>query len=100
MPKDTQLPNSDRHQTRPGNATAHPGQILKDALAVRRKQEIINEEKKAREERRQTKKEKKVKEEMAVMEIARFENEMALDTKKEKAQFPRQDKGTYSEMCS
>jgi len=59
MPKANQLPDNDRRITRPGNANAHPGKIVLEALAIRRNKEVIDEENKGREERRQTRKEKK-----------------------------------------
>ena len=39
MPKSNQHPDSDRRQTRATNATAHPGNMVKDVLAVWRKKE-------------------------------------------------------------
>jgi hypothetical protein len=53
MPPKVVPPDPDRRQTRPGNANAHPGKIAMEALAVRRKREEIDEEKKERSERRE-----------------------------------------------
>jgi len=41
MPKSSQ--HSDWPQMRATNATAHPGKVVKDVLAVRRKKEDIEE---------------------------------------------------------
>jgi hypothetical protein len=89
MPKVSQVPDHDMHQTHPGNANAYLGKVVLDALAVRQKWEVIDEEKKGHEERCQTGIEKKLKEENPVMEIAKFENAMALNTIKEETQFPQ-----------
>ena len=89
MAKVSQLSDSDRRQTRPGNANTHPGKVAMEALAVRRKPEVIEAEKKDRQERRQTQEKKKVNKKVAVLEIADFENQMDLDVILEETQFPR-----------
>ena len=96
MPAVYQLPDADRRQTRPGNANAHLGKVLKDALRVRQSEEVIAKEKKGCEDRRQTWEKKKANR-MTAGDIADFENKLALDAIAEKTQFPR---GMYSSMCS
>jgi hypothetical protein len=54
MPKANQEPDPNRCQTRPTNANAHPGKVVLEALAVRRKQEDIEAEKNARDGQRQS----------------------------------------------
>ena len=60
-----------------------------EAVAVRRKPEVIEQEKKAHEDHRQKKEEKKASEKAAVIEVADFEEQMALDAIEEETQFPR-----------
>jgi hypothetical protein len=100
MPKAKQPPDpTNRRQTRPGNANAHPGKVAMETLAVHRKQEVIDEEKKDRDERRQKRETKKAKEQVAILEIADFEDEMALDNIEEESHFPRrQTKGWCSHV--
>jgi len=89
MPKGNQQPDPNRRQTRPANANAHPGRIALEALAVRRKPEEIESEKQAKKEQRKAREEKKAKKQTAVMDIAEFENEMAMEDIEQKAKFPR-----------
>jgi len=95
-PKVIQPPDPDRRQTRPGNANAHPGKIVMEA-SVRRKQEVIDEEKEERSKRRESREKISANKKTAVIDIADFENEMALNDMEMEAQFPRrQSKGMYS----
>lgn len=89
MPKVNREPDPNRRQTRPTNATAHPGKAAMEVLAVRRKRKDIDAEKKARDGRRQARERKKVNERAAVMDIADFENQMALDDINDETRFPR-----------
>jgi hypothetical protein len=89
MPKANQQPDSERRQTRPTNANAHPGKVAMERLAVRRKTEDIECEKKVRDERREAREKKKADARAAVNEIALFENEMALDDEEQVAKHPR-----------
>jgi len=82
-------PDPNRIQTRPKNATAHPGRIINETLVVRRTAEEIEDEKNAKEERRQARKQKKADLETAAVEIAKFENKMAVDEAEELGKFPR-----------
>ena len=92
-----QEPGPTRPKTRSTNAHAHPGKAAMEVLAVRRKREDIDAEKKAREERRQTRQRKKANEQVAVMDIADFEDRMALDDMNKEIKFPRhQTEGKYS----
>lgn len=84
-----QLPDPGRRQTRAKNANAHPGRILLDALPVRRKKEDIEAEKKGQ---RQVREEKKAKTRAAVLDIADFENQMAIDDRNDEMRFPRHHK--------
>ncbi len=77
----------ERRQTRSKNATTHPGRILLEAQAGRRKPEEIENEKKAKGRRRQARKDKEAREEAAVFEIAEYEHQMALEDKE--TNFPR-----------
>jgi len=92
MPKANQPPDPNRRQTRPTNANAHPGKVL-EVLAVRRKPEDIASEKKAKNKRRNAREEKRTNEQVAIMDIADFENEMAVEDKEQRAQFPRHQTG-------
>jgi hypothetical protein len=84
-----------RRQTRATNATAHPGNVVKDVLAVRRKQEDIEEEKKDRNERQKAQEKKKADAQVAIKHIADFENDMALEDRTQETRFPQhQTEGT------
>lgn len=89
MPKVNPEPDPNRRQTRPANANAHPGKAAMEVLAVRRKREDIDAEKKARDGRHQTRERKKVNKQAAVIDIADFENQMALDDINDETRFPR-----------
>jgi hypothetical protein len=65
-----------------------------ETLGVRHKKEEIENDKKAKLERRQAKEDRKAKEQTAAMDIAEFENRMAVDDIAQEAMFPRhQSKG-------
>jgi hypothetical protein len=97
MPKVNQQEDPNRRQTRATNANAHPGNVVKDVLAVRRKREDIEDEKNAKNERREARKRKKADAKVAIRDIADFENEMALDDRAKETKFPRhQTKGMWS----
>lgn len=81
--------NFEWRQTRPTNANAHPGKAAMEVLAVRRKQEDIDNEKKVQDERRKAREKKKVNGLAAIEDIAEFENKMAFDDKEHLAKFPR-----------
>jgi hypothetical protein len=81
-------PDPNRIQTRPKNATTHPGRIINETV-VRRSAEEISAEKNAKEERRQVRKKKEVDLKAAAVDIAEYENEMAVDDAGEVARFPR-----------
>jgi len=89
MPKDDTEPVLNRCRTRPANANAHPGRVVMETLAVRRKQEDIQAEKEACEARRQKKERRKADEQDAVIDVADFENQMALDDMNDEAGIPR-----------
>jgi DNA-binding protein H-NS len=89
MPKVTQQPDPNRVQTRSKNANAHPGRAVMEALAVRRKPEDIEIEKQVKKERRKARAKKKADAQMAVLDIADFENNMAVDNIREETSFPR-----------
>jgi len=89
MPKPNQLPDPNRRQTRATNANAHPGRVVKEVLAVRRKKEDIEEEKKAHDERCEARERKKTNAKASIMDIAHFEHEMALGDRAEETMFPR-----------
>lgn len=82
-------PDPSRIQTRPKNATTHPGRIINETLVVRRTAEEIEDEKNAKEERRQARKQKIANLEAAAVDIAEYENKMAVDDAGEVARFPR-----------
>lgn len=88
MPKDNQQPDPNRRQTRATNATAHPGLIVMEAQR-RQKKEDIEGEKKTRNELRKAREEKRASKRAVVMDIAEFENQMALDDRSEETTFPR-----------
>jgi hypothetical protein len=83
------LPDPNRIQTRPKNATAHPGKVAMESLAVRRKTEEIEQEKRVKNERRQAREQKKVDSQAAVLDIAEYEDKMVVDDAEEKLRFPR-----------
>lgn len=89
MPKANQQPVPNRPQTRSANANAHPGRVVIEALAVRRKPEDIELEKQIKKERREIRAKKRADAQAAVMNIADFENNMAVDTIREEQSFPR-----------
>jgi hypothetical protein len=89
MTKTSQQPETNQRQTRAKNANTHPGRTAMEALAVRRKREVIELEKKAKEERHQAREKKKADREAAVIDIADFENRMALDDFEQEDKFPR-----------
>jgi hypothetical protein len=89
MPKANQEPDPNRRQTRPTNANAHPGKVVLEALAVRRKREDIEAENNAWDGRCQSRESKKANERAAVVDIANFENQMACDDRTEVTVFPR-----------
>ena len=60
-----------------------------EVLAVRRKKAEIEDEKKAQDERRKARQQKKASKQAAVLDVADFENDMAIDDKAEKTKFPR-----------
>jgi len=97
MPKANQQRDPNRCQTRATNADAHPGNVVKEILAVRRKQEDIDDEKNARNGRREARKRKEAAAKKSITDIADFENEMALDDRAQEAKFPRrQTEGMWS----
>src|SRR5258705_9664585 len=89
MPKVAQQPDPNRVQTRSTNANAHPGRVMMEALAVRRKHEDIEIEKQVKKERRKAREKKKADAQMAVLDIADFENNMTVDIIREETSFPR-----------
>lgn len=89
MSEANQQPDPGRHQTRPANAHAHPSIAAKEALAVRRKKEDIEREKQVKNERRRVREKKKADAKKAVIDIAEFENDMAVDDMYEEKKFPR-----------
>jgi len=89
MPKARTEPDPNRRQTRPKNAFAHPGKVVLEALAVRRKPEDIENEKKERNKRQEAKAKKDAHTKIAIKDIAQFEHQMALDDKAQEAKFPR-----------
>lgn len=89
MPKASTEPDPNRRQTRSKNAFAHPGRVVLEALAVRRRPEEIENEKKARNQRQKAKAKKNAHKKVAIKDIAQFELQMALDNKAEEASFPR-----------
>jgi hypothetical protein len=89
MPKANQQADPNRRQTRPSNANAHPGKVVKEVLGGRRKPEEIEMDKKARQERREEKERKKAKIQESIQQVADFEHTMALHDKVEETSFPR-----------
>ena len=81
-------PDPSRIQTRPKNATTHPGRIIKETDG-RRTAEEIADEKDVKEKRRQARKQKTADLEMAAADIAEYENQMAVGDAEEMARFPR-----------
>jgi len=81
-----EAPDPNRLQTRSKNASTHPGQILLDA---RRRPEEVEDEKRVRNERRHAREQKKVDLQAAVLDVAAFENQMAVDDAEVEASFPR-----------
>jgi hypothetical protein len=81
-------PDPNRIQTRTKNATTHPGKIITETV-VRRSAEEIKAEKDAKEERRRLRKQKEADLEAAAVDIAEYENNMAVDDAGEVARFPR-----------
>lgn len=89
---------TDRVQTRTKNATTHPGRVVNDVLAVRRRPEEIEAEKAVRAERQQAREQKKVDHHTAVLEVAEYENKMAFEDKEKVAKLPRRkSKGELSQ---
>jgi len=89
MPKANHQPDVNRRQTRATNADAHPGRVVLEVLAGRRKKEDIENDKKAQNERRDTRERKKVERQVAIEDIADFENQMPLNDKVQETVFPR-----------
>ena len=89
MPHDTNMPDPNRRQTRPQNAHAHPGKVVLEALCAHHNKEEIEAEKRGQEERRENREKKKATKMAAVLEIARFENNMMIEDAKDKDRFPR-----------
>lgn len=97
MPVVNQQPDPNRRQTRATNANVHPGNIVKEVLGGRRKQEDIDSDKKSKTERRKARERKKNKEREAIKKIADFENKMALHDQSQETLFPRrQTEGRWS----
>jgi hypothetical protein len=80
-------PDPNRIQTRTKNATTHPGKIINETV-VWRSAEEIQAEKDAKEERCRLRKQKEADLEAAAVEIAAYENKMAVDNAGEVARFP------------
>ena len=92
MPHETEL---NCCQTHPKNANAHPVQIVLQATSCCQKEEIV-EEKVAKKKRRQMREEKKATEKVAVVNVANFENRLAIEHIEEESMFPwRQSNGKY-----
>lgn len=91
MPKASPGPDPNQCRTRSKNAFAHPGRVIKEVLAVRRKPEEIEKEKKERNERQEAKAKKDAHKKAAIKDIAQFEHQMALDDKEQEARFPRHE---------
>ena len=89
MPKANHQPDVNRRQTCATNADAHPGRVVLEVLAGRRKKEDIENDKKAQNERRDTRERKKVERQVAIEDIADFENQMPLNDKVQETVFPR-----------
>ena len=89
MPEVNQQSDSNRRRTRPGNANAHPGRAAMEVLAVWQKKAEIEDEKEAQDERHKARQQKKSSKQAAVLDVADFENDMAIDDKAEKMKFPR-----------
>jgi len=87
----TIVPDPNRVKTRSKNATTHPGRIVNETLGVRRQPEEIEEEKGRRVERKRTREQKKANLQAAALEIAEFENKMAVDDAETVASFPRRN---------
>ena len=81
-------PDPSRIQTRPKNATTHPGRIIKETVC-RHTAEEIADEKNVKEERRKARKQKTADLETAAADIAEYENQMAVGDTEEVARFPR-----------
>jgi hypothetical protein len=94
-------PDPLRIQTHPKNATTHPGRIINETVG-RRTAEEIADEKNAKEERRQARKQKIADLKTAAVDIAEYENQMAVGDAEEVARFPRsKPKGEIiPERCS
>lgn len=71
------------------NATTHPGRIVNETLGVWRQPEEIEGEKSCRVERQQAQDQKKANSQASALEIAEFENKMAVDDTETVASFPR-----------
>ena len=83
------------HQTRPKNANAHPGQVVLQATSHCQKEEIV-EEKFAKKKQCQMRKEKKATEKVTVVNVANFENRLAIEHIEEESMFPQcQSNGKY-----
>lgn len=83
------VPDPNRVQTRAKNATTHPGKVVNDVLAVRRRPEEIETEKQVRKQRRQGREQKEANMRTAVLEVAEYEDRMAVEDMDRKASFPR-----------
>ena len=81
-------PDPNRIQTRTKNVTTHPGKIINETV-VRRSAEEFEAEKNAKEEWRRLQKQKEVDLEAAAVDIAEYENKMAVDDAGDMARFPR-----------
>jgi hypothetical protein len=82
-------PDPDQVKTRSKNASTHPGKIINEALGVRHRPEEIEEEKSRRVERQQAREQKKANLHAAALEIAEFEDKMAVDDAETEASFPQ-----------
>jgi hypothetical protein len=78
-----ETPDPNRLQTRSKNASTHPGHILLDRPVE------VEDEKRVRNERRQARQQKKVDLQAAVLDIAAFENQMAVDDAEVVVRFPQ-----------
>ena len=92
MPKASKVPDPTyKRQTRSQNAFAHPGRIVLEAHASRRKPEEIEKEKNEKNERQHAKAVKQANKKAAIEDIAQFEHQMALADRAQAARYPRHD---------
>ena len=91
MPKASTEPDPNWRQTCSKNAFAHPGKVILDTLVVRRKPEVIENEKKERNKRQEAKAKKDAHTKVAIKDIAQFEHKMALDDKAHEAKFSQHE---------